>query len=100
VGRRALHDPEILECRRTGLTTRQTAEQLGISTETVCACMRRHEMGDSIRTYNHHKKKTARKPPFSILIMREKEVFKVLPTSRRQFDNLLALLQREGGEII
>ena len=99
MSRHAVHDEQIIALRKEGLTCRETAERLGIPTYRVYNCMRRNDLAGKLHS-NKKNKKPARKPAFSILILGNNEVMKVLPTSKEQFRRLLKLLQREGGEII
>jgi len=98
-----MHDEQILALRQQGLTRTEIADQLGICTLTVSNCMKRHGM-TSVRKPKYkksvHTSKYKKKAAFSIMIVGDREIIKILPTSYRQYDNLLAILQREGGEII
>ena len=99
MSRHAGHDEKIIELRKQGFSCRETAERLGIPQYCVYACMKRNDLAGKLRS-NKKNKKPARKPAFSILILGNNEVMKILPTSKEQFHRLLKLLQREGGEII
>ncbi len=99
MGRHAEHDEKIIALRKQGLTCRETAERLGIPIYIVYNCMRRNGLVGKLRS-NKKNKKPARKPAFSLMILGNNEVMKVMPTSKEQFRRLLKLLQREGGEII
>ncbi len=99
MSRHAMHDEQIIELRKKGLSCRETAERLGIPAYRVYACMKRNDLAGKLHS-NKKNKKPARKPAFSILILGNNEVMKVPPTSKEQFRRLLKLLQREGGEII
>ncbi len=98
------HDDDILRLRGLRLDRLTIAERLGISTATVTQCMKRyglkcvprHKPWKAIRSMDRPVGKRA----FSIMLMGDQEVFKVMPTSREQHDRLLAMLQAEGGEII
>ncbi len=100
------YDDEILRLRQQGLIRADIADRLGISGSTVINCMRRYGIKSIIdKRLSRHKisapaKSSVGKRPFSILIAEDQEVFRVMPTSREQYDYLLAILQAEGGEII
>ena len=100
------YDDEILQLRRQGLTRAAIAERLGISGSTVIGCMKRFGIRSVIdKRLGRHQthaptKSSVGKRPFSIVIAEDQEVFRVMPTSREQYDYLLAILQAEGGEII
>ena len=100
MGRHAEHDEQIIALREQGLNCRETAERLDISNYAVYACMKRNGLVGKFRGKNKRGRPAVRKPKFSIMIIGNNEIMKVLPTSRGQFERLLAMLQREGGEII
>ena len=102
MGRHAKHDEQIIELRKQGLSCRETAERIGVPTYVVYNCMKKNKMAGKYRSNakSRSQAKSSRKPPFSILILGNNEVMKVLPTSKEQFSRLLKLLQREGGEVI
>ena len=96
-------DEKILELRGLGLTRPEIAERLGICMVTVTNCMRRYGLVSKRRKKyksSAHTDGFKRKSAFSIMIVGDNEVIKVLPTSKQQSKDLLALLQREGGEVI
>lgn len=106
MGRPAKYDQKIIELRRQGLNCREVARQLGISETSVWYCMHKHGLAGKYRVSKYGKEAPVvvvpqySKNAFSLMVIGNSEVIKVLPTSRRQFDDLLALLQKEGGEII
>ena len=100
MSRHAEHDEKIIELREQGLNCRETAERLGIPTYRVYTCMKRNGLVGMFREKSKRGRPATRKPKFSIMILGNNEVMKVLPTSKEQFHRLLKLLQREGGEII
>ncbi len=99
MSRYAEHDEKIIELRKQGFSCRETAERLGIPPYRVYACMKRNDLAGKLHS-NKKNKKSARKPAFSILILGNNEVMKILPTSKEQFHRLLRILQKEGGEVI
>ena len=100
MGRHAEQDEQIIALRKQGLTCRETAERLGIPAYRIYACMKRNGLVGKFREKNKRGRPAARKPAFSIMILGNNEVMKVLPTSRGQFERLLTLLQKEGGVVI
>ena len=99
------YDDEILRLRQQGFNRADIVDRLGVSASTASNCMRRHRMRSITGRPGRHKmsspaKSSMDKRPFSIVIAEEQEVFRVLPTSREQYNHLLAILQAEGGEII
>jgi len=100
VPRHANHDEQIIELRKQGLNCRETAERLSIPAYRVYACMQRNGLVGKFRSKNKRGRPAKRKPAFSIVIIGNNEVIKVMPTSRGQFARLLALLKKEGGEVI
>ena len=100
MSRHAEHDEQIIALRKKGLTCRETAKRLGIPPYRVYACMKRNGLVGKFREKNKRGRPAARKPAFSIMVIGNNEVMRVLPTSRGQFQRLLTLLQKEGGEVI
>ena len=105
------YDDEIIALRKQGLTLRETADAVGVTTWQVAYCMKRHGLAGSFRGKNKATREHVRKvpkearpthyrKPFSLIEQGNSEFIKVMPTSRPQYDRLLALLKRAGGEVI
>ncbi len=105
------YDERIIELRESGLTCIAVAEKLDIAYHTVQNCMLRLGLQGKFRGNRRDDKyivKRPRKPnpgnpsPFSILVEGNYDFINIrlLPTSKEQAERLVALLEKQGGEVI
>ena len=101
-----MNDAEIIELRKKGLTCREISERLNVPETSIWYRMKKHGMtgmfGRGVKRgkYKPRKKRARPKQPFSLMLFGDHEFIRVLPTSKNQFDELVALLEEQGGEII
>ena len=99
------YDQDILRLRAEGLQRPAIAERLGICLVTITQCYKRYGIQQKRKErykpeYAHTAKYTAEHNAFAVMIVGDREVIKVLPTSLNQFDKIMGLLLKAGGELI